>query len=94
MNLLSLYFLSHVNLPLVITDVSDMGTVIHTCMSVSLTGSRGSKVVAALRLSNLWEMWKMSKPLEPRRIDLTKKWHMAMVGEKEKWGTVFVLDHH
>lgn len=41
-----------------------------TWMSVSLTGSRGSNVVAALRLSSLCEMWKMSKPLEPRRIDL------------------------
>lgn len=46
---------------------------IHTCMSVSLTGSRGSNVVAALRLSSLWEMWKMSKPLDPRRIDLRKR---------------------
>lgn len=41
-----------------------------TWMSVSFTGSRGSNVVAALRLSSLWEMWDMSSPLDPRRIDL------------------------
>lgn len=43
---------------------------VNTWMSVSFTGSRGSKVVAALRLSRRWEMWKMSRPLEPRRIEL------------------------
>lgn len=41
-----------------------------TWMSVSFTGSRGSKVVAALRLSNRWEMWEMSSPRDPRRTDL------------------------
>lgn len=41
-----------------------------TWMSVSFTGSRGSKVVAALRLSNRWEMWDMSSPRDPRRTDL------------------------
>lgn len=41
-----------------------------TWMSVSFTGSRGSKVVAALRLSKRWEMWDMSSPRDPRRTDL------------------------
>ena len=41
-----------------------------TWMSVSFTGSRGSKVVAALRLSNRCEMWDMSSPRDPRRTDL------------------------
>lgn len=50
-----------------------------TCISVSLTGSRGSKVVAALRVSSLWEMWKMSNPLEPRRIDLKQKKEQQVV---------------
>jgi hypothetical protein len=48
-------------------------------MSVSFTGSRGSKVVAALRLSSLWEIWDMSSPLDPRRTDL-----YGDVGQEDK----------
>ena len=42
-------------------------------MSVSLTGSKGSKVVADLRPSSLSDIFGSTNPLLPRRIDLKKK---------------------
>lgn len=38
-------------------------------------------MVAALRLSNLWEMWDMSSPRDPRRTDL-----YGGVGQEDKEG--------
>ena len=61
-----------INIGISLVDISQ------TSMSVSQTGSIGSSVFAALRLSNFWDNLGTSNPREPSRIDLHRTTRLSL----------------